>query len=443
MSPVAPDPADIRSLSASPGEGPVVPDPGGEPRRYKFILLGEIDDFGALRRHIGLPLAQSLAHDVARRIKDSLPTLRVAAIGRTTIEMAFDGDDGGDGRAMAARVREVMAAPFDLGDGTQTVRMIVGGCGVRGPDIDDVQLVEVAEQVLVDARARGIDIVHDLADPLAAHDPIMLIRELPAAIEAGQIFLTYQPKVHVRRQEVASAEALVRWRHPRRGLILPGNFIEAAERYSAIGLLTLWTIRRVIADQRALAAVGHDFPIFINISGVLLSDHGFVREACALIADGGRHLGFEITETAVIRDPESAIANLLSFADIGVALAIDDYGAGLSSLAYLKRLPARELKIDKLFVTQLTSSHRDPLIVRSTIDLAHALGMEVTAEGVETAASLALLSVMGCDMVQGYLISRPIEFDAFRRFLDDNRHVDAMVSSRLSFRRNQGLWQAG
>ncbi len=142
-------------------------------------------------------------------------------------------------------------------------------------------------------------------------------------------------------------------------------------------------------------------------------------------------------------DPESAIANLRAFADIGVPLAIDDYGAGLSSLAYLKRLPASELKIDKLFVTQLTSSNRDPLIVRSTIDLAHALDMEVTAEGVETPAALALLGVMGCDMVQGYLISRPVEFAAFRTFLQEERHIAAMTSPRLSFLRNEGQWKTG
>ena len=235
------------------------------------------------------------------------------------------------------------------------------------------------------------------------------------------MFLQYQPKVHVRRQEIASAEALVRWQHPVRGLILPGDFITVAEEARQIAALTLWTIDRVVADQHVLAADGHDLTVFINISGQLLGDAAFVAAACAKVRAGGVMIGFEITETAVIRDPESAIANLRIFADVGITIAIDDYGAGLSSLAYLKQLPARELKIDKMFVLQLTSSNRDPLIVRSTIDLAHALDMEVTAEGVETQAAMALLGVMGCDMVQGYLISRPISIDAFRQFLRDDR----------------------
>ncbi|MGR6327544.1 EAL domain-containing protein [Sphingomonas sp. XXL09] len=249
-----------------------------------------------------------------------------------------------------------------------------------------------------------------------------MARELDRAIDKDELVLAYQPKVHVRRQEITSAEALVRWRHPERGMVMPNDFIPIAEQCQLIDRMTLWTIRRAIADQQELARRGHHLRLFINISGQLLADAAFVEEACRLVGSSDANLGFEITETSVIRDPASAIANLQRFADYGITIAIDDYGAGLSSLAYLKQLPARELKIDKLFVTQLTSSNRDPLIVRSTIDLAHALEMEVVAEGVETHAALALLTVMGCDMVQGYLISRPVALEALITYLDDGSH---------------------
>ncbi len=198
---------------------------------------------------------------------------------------------------------------------------------------------------------------------------------------------------------------------------------------------------QVIADQRKLREDGFDLLLFVNISGQLLADAAFVNEVCEMLATSDAKLGFEITETAVIRDPESAIRHLQFFADSGVTLAIDDYGAGLSSLAYLKKLPARELKIDKMFVMQLTSSNRDPLIVRSTIDLAHALEMEVTAEGVETPSALALLSVMGCDMVQGFLISRPLGLDAFRKFLVDDGHLDSASGQLQSFVRPESFWK--
>jgi EAL domain-containing protein (putative c-di-GMP-specific phosphodiesterase class I) len=284
-----------------------------------------------------------------------------------------------------------------------------------------VALVEEAEAALAEARTGYRAVTHALPSR-AMPDTLRIARELAIAIDDDQLVLHYQPKIHVRRQEIGSAEALVRWRHPTRGLVMPNDFIPIAEECNLIGPMTLWTIRQAIADQRRLAARGHQLRLFINIAGQLLSDAAFVREACDLVGGSDAQLGFEITETSVIRDPTGAIANLNIFADFGITIAIDDYGAGLSSLAYLKQLPARELKIDKLFVTQLTSSNRDPLIVRSTIDLAHALEMEVVAEGVETHAALALLTVMGCDMVQGFLISRPVLLESLFQYLEEGRH---------------------
>ena len=139
-------------------------------------------------------------------------------------------------------------------------------------------------------------------------------------------------------------------------------------------------------------------------------------------------IGLEITETAVIQDPEAALANLRALADAGIRIAIDDYGSGLSSLSYLKQLPASELKIDQMFISGLIDSHRDPLLVRSSIDLAHALDMEVTAEGVDSPAALALLKVMGCDVIQGFLIAQPMRLGELRAFLDarEVRAPDAM-----------------
>ena len=228
------------------------------------------------------------------------------------------------------------------------------------PHDDDIRLLEEAEQALADAQVEGRLIVREMAVPTGRLDRIALAHELTRAITEDGLFVEYQPKVHVRQQRVASVEALLRWRHPSYGLISPVEFIPVAEESRVIGPLTLWILRQVIADQRRLAEAGHPLRIFINISGMLLGDPHFVREACALVIDSGACIGFEITETSVIRDPDSAMANLQAFVDMGIAVAIDDYGAGLSSLSYLKQLPACELKIDKLFITQLTSSNRDP-----------------------------------------------------------------------------------
>ncbi|MES2987593.1 MAG: bifunctional diguanylate cyclase/phosphodiesterase [Pseudomonadota bacterium] len=416
-------------------------DRDADKRFWRILALCEITNFVSLRRHLGRARADSLILDVAQRITALCPDARIVPAGRALVEIAFERDTPEAAAAEVDRLRKAFLRRIDLDGEAYQIQMQFGVAAAPASEHDEVRLAEAAESALEQARTDGRVVMLDLSRVDLAFDKLTLMRELPRAIANGEMFLQYQPKVHVRRQQIASAEALVRWQHPARGLILPGDFISVAEQAGEIGALTLWTLRQVIHDQKRLAAAGHDLRLFLNISGMLLADAGFVAEACEIVGASGAKLGFEITETAVIRDPESAIRHLQTFADIGVQLAIDDYGAGLSSLAYLKQLPASELKIDKMFVLQLTSSNRDPLIVRSTIDLAHALDMEVTAEGVETPSALALLSVMGCDMVQGYLISRPIGFDAFHKFLDDDAHKGAVGGPPTSFFKPESFWK--
>lgn len=408
--------------------------------RWRALALCEIANFQSLRRHLGRPRADTLIHDLADRMNELEPGVRSVTAGRSIVELDFEAESPVHARALIDRLAQAFARSVDL-DGERHLIQLVWGLAVAPYGDDDaVRLTEGAEAALEQARTDAGVVSLDLSQAHVAFDGAALVRELPRAIAAGQLFLQYQPKVNVRREAVTGAEALVRWHHPVRGLILPGEFINAAEDGGEIVGLTLWTLRQVIADQQVMLAHGHDMPVFINISGVLLADEAFVEEACRIVSESNVKVGFEITETAVIRDPDSAIRHLQRFAAIGIPLAIDDYGAGLSSLAYLKQLPATELKIDKMFVMQLTSSNRDPLIVRSTIDLAHALEMEVTAEGVETPAALALLSVMGCDMVQGYLISRPIALDAFVRYLDEEG-FKSVATLRPTFGRAENFWR--
>lgn len=407
---------------------------------WRALALCEIANFQSLRRHLGRPRADMLVHDIADRVQMIEPGIRLSPAGRSLIELSYEAESAEHAGAVVESLSRTFSRALDLDGERHVVQLRWAVATVQAGDDDDVRLIEAAELALEQARAEARVVTLDLSIAENTLDKVALMRELPRAITSGQLFLQYQPKVNVRREAVTGAEALVRWRHPVRGLILPGDFIAAAEESGEIAGLTLWTLRQVIDDQRVMAAHGYDMPVFVNISGVLLADAMFAAEACRIISESGTKIGFEITETAVIRDPESAIRHLHMFADIGIPLAIDDYGAGLSSLAYLKQLPASELKIDKMFVMQLTSSNRDPLIVRSTIDLAHALEMEVTAEGVETPAALALLSVMGCDTVQGFLISRPIALDAFIRFLDDEGHK-AAAAIRPSFVRPDGFWR--
>ena len=265
----------------------------------------------------------------------------------------------------------------------------------------------------------------------AVPPPTGLAGDLDAAIVRGQLFLVHQPKSHARDNSIESVETLVRWRHPDRGLIGPNDFIRLAEERGEIRRITEWVVIRTLAEQRSLAACGHLLTFHINISAHLLGDRDFAQWLLDTLRGAAGPIGLEITETAMIHDPVGALANLHLFADAGLHIAIDDYGAGLSSLAYLKQLPAHELKIDRLFIQSLSTSHRDPLLVRSTIDLAHALGMKVTAEGVDSASAMALLRVMGCDMIQGYLIAKPMPLGELRAFLDMRDESDGSAPGAI------------
>ena len=271
-------------------------------------------------------------------------------------------------------------------------------------------------------RSAGLadaDIINTPADDAApAAAQAQHADELDAAIVRGQLFLVHQPKMRARTGQIEAIETLVRWRHPDHGLISPSDFIGAAEQRGEILRITEWVIRQTINEQRSLGACGHALPFNVNVSAYLLANREFAQWTLDTIRSASAPIGIEITETAMIADPAGALRNLHLFADAGIRIAIDDYGAGLSSLAYLKQLPAHELKIDRMFISGLSTSHRDPLLVRSTIDLAHALEMEVTAEGVDSAATMALLRVMGCDLMQGFLIAKPMSLGELRAFLD-------------------------
>jgi EAL domain-containing protein (putative c-di-GMP-specific phosphodiesterase class I) len=260
-------------------------------------------------------------------------------------------------------------------------------------------------------------------------------------LKGGEFRLVYQPKLHARRNAIDSVEALVRWDHPRLGMMLPDRFIDQCETSGTINELTLWTLERAISDQRELSSRGFPLRVFVNLSAQLLTEEQTVSAICALAKQSGVDLGIEVTESSVIADPGIAFANIRRLREAGLCIAIDDYGAGLSSLTYLKQIEADELKIDKSFVTSLGTSHRDPLIVRSTIDLAHALGMSVTAEGVETPAAHALLTVMGCDMMQGYLIGRPMRSEALVSYLATFDPTSIAVPADGRALRDSKIWK--
>jgi diguanylate cyclase len=408
----------------------------GQPTSVGVILIS-ITNANSVRRRLGFDTWGGALLTFVSRCKSSVGGGRVSQFAWDTVCLVFDAITDDDFKANFKALSKVDGSVAGQPRDGVTLEFMAGAALGR----DEFDALDHAEQALTDAKLRGLSMLAKGETEPRGKASVDLASDLALAVPRNELFVVYQPKVHVRQRAVSSAEALIRWQHPVLGLVMPDAFIGLADESGEMRAITLWTLRRVIADQQRLAALGHPLRIFINISGGLLTDRVFIDAACGLIEESDAEIGFEITETAVIRDPDIAIENLERCAAIGITLAIDDYGSGLSSLSYLKRLPATELKIDKMFVTHLTSSHRDPLIVRSTIDLAHALDMEVTAEGVETPAALALLTVMGCEMVQGYLISPPLELSAFVTYLNDYAFEAFQTSVEPTVHRPASFWK--
>ncbi len=281
------------------------------------------------------------------------------------------------------------------------------------------EIIERAIIALDQAKAGKLSIAQ-FDDKIFAQfaDKLKLTDDLHIALDNKSIEVFYQPKYNYRTQKINSCEALVRWFHKERGFVSPQTFVEIAEETGYIADLTRQVLLKAIEDQASLKALGFDIDFSINYSGLLLSDTEFNNETLQICKTASGKICLEITETAVISDPEIGIAAIDNFRDNGIEISIDDFGTGLSSLAYLKLIRANELKIDRSFIVNIDKGQRDALLVRSTIDLAHGLGMKVTAEGVESETSISLLAAMGCDIAQGYGIGKPMPFNNFKQFID-------------------------
>jgi diguanylate cyclase (GGDEF)-like protein len=252
---------------------------------------------------------------------------------------------------------------------------------------------------------------------------LSVISEFQRGLERDELVVHYQPIVDVRGAEVRGAEGLVRWEHPEHGLLPPGAFIAAVEQTGLIGPLTRYVLERSIAQCASWRTAGNDLSVAVNLSVRNLLDPGLPGQISALLDIYGvpaDALQLEITESMIMSDPERALTIVGRLSELGVRLSVDDFGTGYSSLANLKRLPIDELKIDRSFVSPMMQDESDLIIVRSTINLGHDLGLKVIAEGVEDELTLKRLATLGCDLAQGYHLSRPLAPDAFTTWVADN-----------------------
>jgi diguanylate cyclase len=269
------------------------------------------------------------------------------------------------------------------------------------------------------------------------HDPeslenaswkLSMLSQLDEAIDRGEVWVAYQPKLELATRRIVGAEALARWTHPEKGPIAASEFVAAAEQHNRIGKLTDFVLEKAVAAAAAINKRGLDFGIAVNLSARLMSDKGFTLRLSALLARHGlppQHLTLELTETAALTGSGDGLDMITRLRDLGVNIAIDDYGTGLSTLEYLKKIPANEIKIDQSFVKGIADNRSDRLMVQSTIGLAHSLGRKVVAEGVEHRDILDLLIEMGCDIAQGFAIGRPMSLESLTKRIASDRKRSA------------------
>lgn len=402
------------------------------------VALG-IDRFASLRGAIGYQRFSELVRQVAARTGEAAGEPLVAHLSTSVLGVALVEEDPA---ALARRIAQLEALePWLFIDGLAVDAFVRGGVAYLHdePDSTAEGLLENATVALDRARETGRRLV--TFNRAAFPDPslkIALMGDMVRGISSGQLSLHYQPKVSISSGQTTSLEALVRWTHPVRGAISPEILVGTAEETGMIRALTEWTIVQAVADARMLRAAGRDLCIAVNISGSLIADQEFRRHLLRTAAGLEDHLCLEITESAVIDNPKLATAAIAAYRDAGFKISIDDYGSGLSSLSYLKMIDANELKIDRSLVSCLANSARDRLIFRSTVDLAHSLGMTVVAEGVETADVLAILNLMGCDMVQGWIFAKAMPLARLLEFLEGaprEKHADPTETGKRLQRR--------
>jgi EAL domain-containing protein (putative c-di-GMP-specific phosphodiesterase class I)/CHASE2 domain-containing sensor protein len=383
-------------------------------------VVARIDRFAAIAASLGPVASARLILRVADRLKLANGQRQIYRTDDATLAWLepLEDEESLDDRIEA--VNALMRAPIEA-DRLVDVALSFGAAGGSGSEAK--QLVANAALAAVNAwqHDRNWEKFSD-ADCEQTSWQLSLLGELDAAMASGQLWNAYQAKLDIETGRIVAAEALVRWDHPDRGMILPDNFIPLVEENGRARDLTTHVLEQALDDALAWREKGFPIGVAVNVSASLLTDHGFIEQVGRIIQGSqlpSNGVTIEVTETAAMQDSERAIRALESWRKLGVSISIDDYGTGQSSLAYLQKLPANELKIDKSFVQTLSRDPRNAIMVRSTIALAHELGMTVVAEGVEDAECLQLLADMGCDTAQGFYIGRPICADAMTELLGE------------------------
>ncbi|MGH9279351.1 MAG: EAL domain-containing protein, partial [Acidimicrobiales bacterium] len=381
------------------------------------VLFIDMDDFKGINDSLGHAAGDQLLKDVARRLLTCVrPHDTVARLGGDEFAILLEEANEAQARRVAERVMAAMAPAFELAGEQVRARSTVGvaigdtGGGAAGAENTGEELLSRADAAMYVAKARGKG-RYEVFEPsmrVAALDRVMIKSDLQWAVHGEELESHYQPVMALGTGDIVGFEAMLRWRHPTKGLLYPTEFIAVAEESGLIVPVGAWALRQACFEGRRLQEAHPErgpFGMSVNVSTRQLQHNGLVTEVREALEDSGfdpRLLTLEITESATVEDTEATIVKLNELKALGVRLAIDDFGTGYSSLSYLRRFPVDQLKIDRSFIAGLGQDEHDTAIVTSVISLAHALGLEAVAEGVETIEQLELLTLLGCDLAQGF-----------------------------------------
>jgi len=376
------------------------------------LLVLDLDRFKDVNDTFGHHHGDLLLSQVSERLRGVLRDCdTLARMGGDEFAAVIPGADMPAALAVAARMLHALKPTFDLESRNVEACASIGIAlaPVHGDDAQTLLRHADVAMYLAKTEHLGSAVYAEEHDRNSA-ERLSLIADLRRAISEDGLSLHYQPQLDYGTGRVASAEVLARWEHPKLGTIAPDVFVPLAEETGLIADLTDWVLDRGLAQSAEWAADGLDIKVAINLSAHNLRDAQLPGTVAAMLHRHGlaaHSLILEITETALMVDPERALETVEALRSLGIAIAIDDFGTGYSSLAYLKRLPAVELKIDRAFVRRMVLDNEDAAIVRSTIALAHELGLRVVGEGVEDSETLEMLGRLGCDIAQGYYLNRP------------------------------------
>lgn len=400
-------------------------------RPIALLYIG-IDNLRELSESGGPTFVDKLLQQVAQTLLELVrPGDTVAHLITDEFLLLLENLDSDSAVAVADKLQQVLLQPHRFGGHDVAIDCRIGIATFPSDGLSAEELLARSAIAMKDAADMpGRLQVYQHGRDLAHQRQVRLIRDLRRAAANNELSLHYQPKLDLRDKQVRQAEALLRWQHPQLGNVSPGEFIELAERTGSIQTLTRWVIEEGIRQLSEWSTRGLVVQLSLNISADDLLGSDLPERVVRLL---GLHqvpteqLIFEITESAIMREPEKALKVLNSLRDCGISLSVDDFGTGYSSLAHLKRLPVQELKIDQSFVRNLDETSEDAVIVRSTIEMSHNLGLKVVAEGVEYEHSLRLLERWNCDTAQGYLISRPLTAVAFEAWMQQSSPISIAV----------------